>query len=165
MPDVSASGELVLRRSEAPAAGTAEDMRYPFSQGLSFLARRWRNLMNDELRALGQSQARWGTLYWIKVFGESVNQTALADRIGVEQQTLGRVLRDLEAEGLITRSAGDGDRRAKLIRMTPAARPLMRQINGIQEAVRARLLRGIAEKDLTRCLAVFARILSNMDER
>jgi DNA-binding MarR family transcriptional regulator len=49
--------------------------------------------------------------------------------------------------------------------MTPAARPLMRQINGIQEAVRARLLRGIAEKDLTLCLAVFARILSNMDER
>lgn len=29
------------------------------------------------------------------VFGDSLNQTELADRIGVEQQTPGRVLRDL----------------------------------------------------------------------
>ncbi len=164
MPDVSPSGELFLRRSEVPEAGASEDMKYPFSQGLTFLARRWRNLMNEELRALGQSQARWGTLYWITVFGDTVNQTELAERIGVEQQTLGRVLRDLEAEGLITRSSGDGDRRAKLIRMTEAAKPLLREINGIQETVRARLLRGIGAKDLAMCMAVFAKILSNMDQ-
>src|SRR6185437_12202530 len=105
MPEVSESGELFLRRREGPEAGMPEDMNYPFSQGLTFVARRWRNLMNEELRAVGQSQARWGILYWITVFGDTVNQTELADRIGVEQPTLGRVLRDLESEGLITRAA------------------------------------------------------------
>ena len=164
MPEVSQTGELLLRRTEPPKQGASEDMKYPFSQGLTFVARRWRNLMNDELRALGQSQARWGTLYWIAVFGDTVNQTELADRIGVEQPTLGRVLRDLEAEGLIMRAPGDADRRAKVIRLTEAAKPLMREINVIQERVRARLLGGISAKDLTVCMAVFARILSNMDE-
>ncbi len=139
-------------------------MNYPFSQGLTFVARRWRNLMNEELRAVGQSQARWGTLYWIAVFGDTVNQTELADRIGVEQPTLGRVLRDLEAEGLIERASGSADRRAKVIRLTAAAKPVMKQINRIADSVRARLLRGIDPKDLTVCMAVFAQILANIDE-
>ena len=164
MADVSKNGELFLHRTDKPVRGhESEGMKYPFTQGLTFVARRWRNLMNEELRAIGQSQARWGALYWIKVFGDTVNQTELADRIGVEQPTLGRVLRDLEAEGLITRSPDVGDLRAKVIRLTEAAAPLMSQVNSIQERVRARLLDGIAVKDLEVCMGVFARILSNMD--
>ena len=89
----------------------------------------------------------------------------LADRIGVEQPTLGRVLRDLEAEGLIERMAGSADRRAKVIRLTAAAKPVMKQINRIQESVRARLLNGIEPKDLAICMAVFALILANFDKR
>ncbi len=63
MPEVSSSGELFLRRREVDAEGATSpgSMNYPFSQGLTFVARRWRNLMNEELRAVGQSQARWGT--------------------------------------------------------------------------------------------------------
>src|SRR3954462_5137800 len=135
MPEVSSSGELFLRRREVDAEGATGpgSMNYPFAQGLTFVARRWRNLMNEELRAVGQSQARWGVLYWINVFGDTVNQTELADRIGVEQPTLGRVLRDLEAEGLIERASGSADRRAKVIRLTPAAKPVMKQINRIQD--------------------------------
>ncbi|MEP7245284.1 MAG: MarR family transcriptional regulator [Gammaproteobacteria bacterium] len=163
MPEVSHNGELFLRRRHAPGDGEAQNLNYPFSQGLTFVARRWRNLMNEELRAVGQSQARWGILYWISVFGDSVNQTELADRIGVEQPTLGRVLRDLEEEGLITRAAGNGDRRAKVIRFTSKAKPLLREINRIQETVRNQLLRGIEAKDLAVCMAVFAKILSNID--
>jgi MarR family transcriptional regulator, transcriptional regulator for hemolysin len=166
MPEVSSTGELFLKRREVEEEGGAPgNMNYPFSQGLTFVARRWRNLMNEELRAVGQSQARWGTLYWIAVFGDTVNQTELADRIGVEQPTLGRVLRDLEAEGLIERAPGTADRRAKVIRLTAAAKPVMRQINRIAEGVRARLLRDIDPKDLTVCMAVFAQILANIDER
>jgi MarR family transcriptional regulator, transcriptional regulator for hemolysin len=164
VPEVSGSGELVLKRTELPGNERAGEMHYPFAQGLTFVARRWRNLLNEELRELGQSQARWGALYWIAVFGESVNQTELADRIGVEQPTLGRVLRDLEEEGLIERVVAE-DRRAKAIRLTPAAKPLMRQINRIQESVRVKLLRGIDAEDLATCMAVFARILANFENR
>lgn len=162
-PAVSSTGDLSLRRRQDAEPSGRESIHYNFSQSLIFLSRRWRNLMNEELRAVGQSQARWGTLYWINVFGDSLNQTELAERIGVEQQTLGRVLRDLEAEGLIERVNSQRDQRAKVIRLTPAARPVMRQIAKIQEAVRARLLDGIDAKDLGACMSVFASILSNMD--
>jgi MarR family transcriptional regulator for hemolysin len=165
MADVSKTGELFLRRTDQPMQNEAEDMKYPFSQGLTFLARRWRNLMNEELRAIGQSQARYGALYWIEVFGDTVNQTELADRIGVEQPTLGRVLRDLESEGLITRSPGIGDRREKVIRLTEASKPLMRAVNQIQDRVRAQLLDGIGSKELAGCMTVFAKILLNIDRK
>src|SRR5215475_10209807 len=95
-----------------------------FAQSLVFVSRRWRNLMNQELGRVGQSQARWVTLYWIDVFGDSVNQTELASRIGIEQQTLGRVLRDLQKEGLIERVSSRNDKRAKVIRLTRAADPV-----------------------------------------
>jgi MarR family transcriptional regulator for hemolysin len=161
-PTVSSTGELLLRRREPDDPG-GENLHYTFSQSLIFLARRWRNLMNQELSRVGQSQARWGTLYWIGVFGDSLNQTELADRIGVEQQTLGRVLRDLQSEGLIERVASKHDQRAKVIRLTRAADPVMRQIAGIQESVRRKLLRDIDPKDLGTCMSVFAAILANMD--
>jgi len=138
-------------------------MYYTFSQSLIFLSRRWRNLMNQELSRVGQSQARWGTLYWINVYGDSLNQTELAGRIGVEQQTLGRVLRDLQSEGLIERVPSKHDQRAKVIRLTRAADPVMRQIAAIQESVRRKLLSGIDPKDLGTCMSVFAAILANMD--
>jgi MarR family transcriptional regulator for hemolysin len=164
-PTVSPTGELLLRRREAGDGDGREDMHYTFAQSLVFLARRWRNLMNQELGRVGQSQARWGTLYWINVFGDSLNQTELADRIGVEQQTLGRVLRDLQSEGLIERVPSRRDQRAKVIRLTRAADPVMRQIAEIQDSVRRKLLRDIEPRDLGICMSVFAAILANMDVR
>jgi MarR family transcriptional regulator for hemolysin len=162
---VSADGELLLRSRENDAAEADGHIKYSFSQGLTFVARRWRNVMNEELQAVGQSHARWGTLYWISVFGDRVNQTQLAERMGVEQPTLGRVLRELEADGLIWRRAPKGDRRARVIGLTPASKPLMQKINRIQNAVRVDLLLGIDPAQLTACLAVFARILENTDRR
>jgi MarR family transcriptional regulator, transcriptional regulator for hemolysin len=162
-PTVSPTGELLLRRRNDAELQAGEDIHYTFSQSLVFLARRWRNLMNQELSRVGQSQARWGTLYWINVFGDTLNQTELAARIGVEQQTLGRVLRDLESEGLIERVPSMHDQRAKVIRLKRAADPVMSQIASIQEAVRCKLLRGIDPKDLGTCMSVFAAILVNMD--
>jgi MarR family transcriptional regulator for hemolysin len=160
---VSPDGELVLRRRDNEESDAEGDIRYSFSQGLTFVARRWRNVMNDDLYEVGQSHVRWGTLYWISVFGDRVNQTQLAERMGIEQPTLGRVLRDLEADGLIARRAPSGDRRARVISLTPASKPLMQKINRIQNSVRASLLKGIGPAELAGCLAVFARILDNAD--
>ena len=135
---VSPDGELVLRRRDNDDSDAEGHIKDSFSQGLTFVARRWRNVMNEDLYAeFGQSHVRWGTLYWISMFGDRVNQTQLAERMGIEQPTLGRVLRELEADGLIARRAPAGDRRARVITLTAASKPLMQKINRIQNAVRA----------------------------
>jgi MarR family transcriptional regulator, transcriptional regulator for hemolysin len=102
-------------------------------------------------------------LYWITVFGDRVNQTQLAERMGIEQPTLGRVLRELEAEGIIRRRASKEDRRARIIELTPASKPLMSRINQIQSSIRDELTRDISHEELAACLTVFAKILENAD--
>ena len=160
---VSADGELLLRSRENDAAEADGHIKYSFSQGLTFVARRWRNVMNEALLAVGQSHVRWGTLYWITVFGDRVNQTQLAERMGIEQPTLGRVLRELEAEGIIRRRASKEDRRARIIELTPASKLLMNRINQIQSSIRDELTRDISHGELAACLTVFAKILENAD--
>jgi MarR family transcriptional regulator for hemolysin len=161
---VSPDGELILRRRDHADSDAEGHIKYSFSQGLTFVARRWRNIMNEDLYEFGQSHVRWGTLYWISMFGDRVNQTQLAERMGIEQPTLGRVLRDLEADGLIARRAPTGDRRARVITLTPASKPLMQKINRVQNMVRTSLLKGIDAVELANCLAVFARILENAEQ-
>jgi MarR family transcriptional regulator for hemolysin len=159
---VSAEGDLFLRRVHGDHE-LYNPVQYSFSQGLTFVARRWRNVMNEALLAVGQSHVRWGTLYWITVFGDRVNQTQLAERMGIEQPTLGRVLRELEADGLIKRRASKRDGRARVIELTPESKPLMQRINQIQEAIRESLIKDISPDELAACLSVFAKILDNAD--
>ena len=159
---VSEEGELFLRRVDGEREAYTP-VQYSFSQGLTFVARRWRNVMNEALLVVGQSHVRWGTLYWITVFGDRVNQTQLAERMGIEQPTLGRVLRELEAEGIIRRRASREDRRARTIELTPASKPLMDRINQIQSSIRDQLTQGIGHQELAACLMVFAKILENAD--
>jgi DNA-binding MarR family transcriptional regulator len=73
------------------------------------------------------------------------------------------VLRELEADGLIQRRAPSNDRRARVIGLTSASAPLMQTINRIQNTVRASLLKDIDPTQLADCLAVFAKILENIE--
>jgi MarR family transcriptional regulator for hemolysin len=160
---VSPEGDLFLRRVDNEREAYTP-VQYSFSQGLTFVARRWRNVMNEALLTVGQSHVRWGTLYWITVFGNRINQTQLAERMGIEQPTLGRVLRELEAEGIIRRRASKEDGRARVIELTPGSKALMQRINEIQSSIRDALVKDISPAQLEACLTVFAKILENVDQ-
>lgn len=58
-----------------------------------------------------------------------IRQAALADRMGLEAMTLSTYLDRLEKRGLLTRIADPDDRRAKLVRVTEAADPVLAQIS------------------------------------
>jgi hypothetical protein len=50
-----------------------------------------------------------------------------------------------------------------VIQHTDGAKRVMREIERIQNSVRTRLLKGIDPEDLSTCMAVFAKILVNLD--
>jgi MarR family transcriptional regulator for hemolysin len=89
------------------------------------LARKWRAYSDEQLRALGMTQARATVLYWLDVSPGTMTQRQLADIVGIEGPTLVRQLHALEAMGIIERVPMPGDRRAKGIRLTPAAEPVL----------------------------------------
>ena len=88
---------------------------------ISRTARTWRTKLDERLSPLGLTQARWLVLMHLSRMGGESLQKELAFVVGVEGPTLVRVLDGLERIGLVQRLGVEGDKRARLIRLTPKA--------------------------------------------
>jgi MarR family transcriptional regulator for hemolysin len=121
--------------------------RHDFAQAISIVARRWRTRLDERLKPLDMSIARWGALYWLGQAGDGVSQATLAEMAGVEPPTLVRVIDQLEAQGLVERRTSPTDRRVNLLHLTPAAKPLVTEIEAEAERLRVELLEGLSIED------------------
>lgn len=121
----------------------------------------WRSIIDRRLAPLGLTQTRWVTLYHLWKLGEGNPQCDLARAIGVEAPSLVRTLGQLEAQGLVERQACDNDRRSKRLYLTPAAMPLLEQIDSVVQAARKEMLAGLSESDLDQLDKWLALIESN----
>lgn len=135
--------------------------RHDFAQAISVVARRWRTRLDERLKPLNMSIARWGALYWLGQAGDGVSQATLAEMAGVEPPTLVRVIDQLEAQGLVERRTSPSDRRVKLLHLSPTARPLVAEIEAEAERLRLELLEGLSfEEYLVTC-----RVIQTLRER
>ena len=113
--------------------------RHDFTQAIAMVARRWRTRLDERLKPMNMSIARWGALYWLGQQTEGVSQAALAELAGVEPPTLVRVIDQLEAQGLVERKVSPLDRRVNLLRLTDAARPVVTEIEAEAEKMRVEM--------------------------
>jgi DNA-binding MarR family transcriptional regulator len=72
-----------------------------------------------------------------------IRQTDLAERMAVEPMSLSGFLDRLEACALVARTTDPGDRRAKLVRVTAEAAPLVARLRAIAGAVLDRASSGL----------------------
>jgi MarR family transcriptional regulator for hemolysin len=110
-----------------------ENMQLTFIRECVLLGRRWRAFYDERIRDTGLTLARVTVLYWIDALDGTTTQRELADMVGIEGPTLVRQLHALEAKGLIERVPMPGDRRAKGIRLTAAAAPILEMIHEIND--------------------------------
>jgi MarR family transcriptional regulator for hemolysin len=163
MPTISEAAELFGESHRYHPPGSRSALNFHFTGRLNLIARRYRVRLNEILRQIGQSQARWDALFWISVSGEGATQRELAERIGVEGPTLVTMLHKLEQEGLVERQGAEGDRRAKTIRLSPAAEEALARIAGLSGPFRDGILADIPEEELKVCLSVLDRIMQRLD--
>ncbi|MDX1587707.1 MAG: transcriptional regulator SlyA [Oleiphilaceae bacterium] len=138
-------------------------MRRQFPFALARLARRWRKLLDERLKDLGVTQARWTTLVALHRGGEGVTQRELAELMAIENPTLVRLLDNLEQQSLIERRPCEKDRRARRLHLTPQGMAFMQTLDARAESLRDQMLEGVSDKDLKTCLKVFDQVLSNAD--
>ncbi len=105
-----------------------DDPSLEFVRECVLLGRRWRVRLDERLKAAGMTMARATVLFWVSEMPEGASQRDLAEMVGIEGPTLVRLLHALEEQGLIARVASTSDRRAKRIRLTDAARPILDEI-------------------------------------
>ncbi len=136
-PDDDAKSNFEIYR----AGGTRPDIRLTINMVL--VARRWRSLLDDRLRLVGQSSARMEALAAIINSPALSAQVDIAKRLRIEGPTMTRMLDTLEADGLVERLPDPSDRRTKQLRLTAEGERTLEEIFAIADEMRDRLLDGL----------------------
>ena len=145
-------------------AGSENDTFYRATRAIVVAARRWRKIANDRVKAIGQTMARWETLFLVGFSGEELTQTELARLISVEGPTMVRMLDVLARDGLIERKQSETDRRVTTNRITPDGTKVIGDIMGITNELRRELLSDIDPERLEVCIDVLSQVLRRLDQ-
>ncbi|SET89856.1 transcriptional regulator, MarR family [Marinobacter segnicrescens] len=138
-----------------------QTLRDQFPFAVARVTRRWRKLLDERLKDLGVTQARWSTMVYLQRGGEGLTQRELAHLMAIENPTLVRLLDSLEEQGLIERRPCKRDRRARRLYLTGAGERFMSDLNERGNLLRDEMLKGIEDKDLEVALSVFQRVMEN----
>ncbi|MBM6596630.1 MarR family winged helix-turn-helix transcriptional regulator [Microvirga pudoricolor] len=143
---------------------SAERSRQIFADELSRVTRKWRTLVDADLRGMGMTLSRARAI--LHLCGhDGITQRELAAELDIETATLVRLLDGLAEQGLIERRASAMDRRANTIHLTPAARRLARDVRARIDAIRDDVLAGVSARDLDTAASVLGRIAAALEER
>ncbi len=127
-------------------------------------ARAWRQKLDQRLKPMGLSQAKWRTLMHLSLAGDALTQAEIAARLGVEEPSVVTLLHRLEREDWITRSNSSRDRRCKMVLLGRRAERVIPKINSTAETLRHELMAGIPISDLQTCMKVLASIRDRADK-
>ncbi|MDF0751364.1 MarR family transcriptional regulator [Marinobacter sp. 71-i] len=140
-------------------------MRDQFPFAVARVTRRWRKLLDERLKDLGVTQARWTTMVYLQQGGEGLTQRELARLMAIENPTLVRLLDSLEQQGLIERRPCPNDRRARRLHLTPDGTEFMNVLTERAARLREEMLDGISDEDIESAVKVFHRIMENAERQ
>jgi MarR family transcriptional regulator for hemolysin len=140
-------------------------MRDQFPFAVARVTRRWRKLLDERLKDLGVTQARWTTMVYLQKGGEGLTQRELARLMAIENPTLVRLLDSLEQQGLIERRPCPNDRRARRLHLTPDGTEFMNVLTERAATLREEMLEGISDEDIEGAVEVFHRIMENAERQ
>jgi len=117
-------------------------------------ARAWRLKLDERLKPMGLSQAKWRTLMHLSVAPGPMTQAEIASHLGIEEPTLVTLLHRLEGDRWVARKNASHDRRCKTVHLAPRAQRVIEQINSAAIKLRHELLDDISPTDLKICTRV-----------
>ena len=139
--------------------------KYPINREFGFIlndvARLLRTYADYKAAQFGITRAQWAVLVRLER-SEGLNQTELADMLDLQPITLTRLLDKLSDSGLIERRPDPGDRRAKRLFLTPAARPLLKRLAELGEETMTSTLAGIEPEGIEKMVSQLALVKENL---
>ena len=94
-----------------------------------------------------------------------IDATRLSQAIYFDRSTIGDVLDRIEAKGWIVRESSAGDRRIKVVTLSPAGREVLRQVTPAIRRVQERLLAPLTEDEAKTFVRLLVRIADAGDEQ
>lgn len=118
--------------------------------------------MGRRVRPLGLSRATWMLLALASRY-DGLNQTELADRLGLEGASVVRLIDQLERDGLVKRRTGE-DRRIRTVHVTEKAGPIMAEISKAAAQLRKELYQDINPEDLDTAARVLTKLRAQLEK-
>jgi len=114
-------------------------------------------------RRVGISEARLHVLGTLYLFGE-LSQAELQRRLDVDGAAVTRQVKQLEAEGLLSRRADPADNRFTLVMLTPEGKEKLREVARTAREFFATILEGVSEDDLACVRRAMVRVRANLEK-
>jgi MarR family transcriptional regulator, transcriptional regulator for hemolysin len=127
-------------------------------------ARAWRQKLDERLKPMGLSQAKWRTLLHLSLARDELTQAEIAARLGVEEPSVVTLLHRLEKEGWVVRRNSSYDRRCNMVRLGRRAERVISEINATADELRHELLTDIPSPELQTCIQVLRHIRAKAEE-
>ena len=128
---------------------------------LNDVARLLRTYADYKAAQFGMTRAQWAVLVRVER-SEGLHQSELAELLDLQPITLTRLLDKLCDSGLIERRPDPGDRRAKRLFLTAAARPVLQQLGMLAEETLAGALGGVRPQDVAHMIAQLTVVKENL---
>lgn len=125
------------------------------------VSRMIRTVYDRRVEPLGLTRAQWRVMTRLNRL-ESCTQTELAIELEIEKPTLGKLIERLEAKGWVKRRPDSNDARSKLVHLTPAAQPVLREMRSEAEAVVDGIFAGLGTDDAARLYVMLDQIKGNL---
>lgn len=132
-----------------------------FAFTLNDIARMLRTYADHKAAQFGITRAQWAVLVRLDR-SEGLKQSELAEMLDLQPISLTRLLDKLAECRLIERRPDPGDRRAKRLFLTPAARPLIEKLGDLGEDLMATALRGVAPESVEQMVEHFGVVKENL---
>ncbi|KAA9366203.1 MULTISPECIES: MarR family winged helix-turn-helix transcriptional regulator [Ochrobactrum] len=139
------------------------DLSAEMIDAMAKVNRRLRTLFDARVKERGLTLARARTLLTL-IEQEGLYQKELAEVLEIENATMVRLIDGLERQAFVERQAVEGDRRAKRIMMTEQGKQLAEEVVKLAGDVRADLLEGISDEDLSTALHVMRKMSDSMNK-
>lgn len=128
---------------------------------LTDVARIIRTLADRRARAQGMTRAQWLILFRLRS-APGLTQRELAVLLEVEPISVGRLVDRLELRGLVERRADPADRRVWRLHLTPAAGPVLEEIDAARAVFDAEATRGLTTAQRTALTATLLAMKANL---
>ena len=132
--------------------------RYDFGFQFSVLSRLWRRTLEQQLAARGICDISWLPLIHLYRGGDNVSQKTLATRVGMDSSTLVRLIDRMVEQGHAERCPAPGDRRTRLIRLTPAGWQQAEYLASILREIEDRMLADLTDADIRQIMGSLDRL-------
>ncbi|GAB6855596.1 MarR family winged helix-turn-helix transcriptional regulator [Asaia astilbis] len=130
---------------------------------MGLIARRWRQILDGQLRPHDLTDATWQPLLELQRHGRPLHPKELAEALLLDKSSMVRILRTLEEKNFITREPDESDRRAFFVRISDAGKARLQEVILMSRVIEEKVTEGIDPEELAITRKVVSHILGKLN--